>query len=127
MKTRGQIADERLLAYEKILFKNSSEEEIIEQKIESKRDELTLESLKKVIRDARICGFILSNDDLNGLADSDFIDEYFYDAQTEILKSISMIERYLELSQAQDPTELELDNTSGWFNWEANNETRHLL
>ncbi|WP_387693290.1 hypothetical protein, partial [Photorhabdus sp. RM71S] len=84
-------------------------------------------SLKKVIRDARICGFILSNDDLNGLADSDFIDEYFYDVQTEILKSISMIERYLELSQAQDPTELELNNTSGWFNWEANNETRHLL
>ncbi|ETS31105.1 hypothetical protein BB987_09340 [Photorhabdus temperata] len=115
MKTRGQIADERLLAYEKILYNNPLEEEIIEYKIECKRNELTLTSLKRVIIDARICGMILSNDDLNGLADSDFMDEYLYDTQTEILKRISMIERYIELSQAQDPTELELLDASGWL------------
>ncbi len=115
MKTHSQIADERLLAYENVLFKNPSEEEIIEQKIESKRDELTLESLKGIIRNARICSAILSSDDLNGLADSDCADEYLYDVQTEILKQISMIERYIELNQAQDPAEWELDNASGWL------------
>ncbi len=112
MTTESRRVDDTIATYEKKYVKDFDEQQVIAQRIEIMRKELPIGAFRAVIRNARMMG--TEEHVQYAIADSDWVDGFLYDAQTEILQRFAMLERAKELDAAQDPEPWQLEEVSGW-------------